>query len=485
MSQFHSAFDFLFQDHSGQSHHKDGQKEARGPSLVEKAGVEIWTVSRLVSTIHSVLNNSFGTVWLRGEVSNLSQPASGHLYFTLKDETAQIKVVMFKRSLSAVSFAIKEGLEVVIRGEISVYAGRGDLQVIADYLEPAGEGALKLAFEALKKELSARGWFDEGRKRPLPPIPHRVFLITSPTGAVVHDFLRTALYRFPAAHVVLTPSRVQGEGAGEELKRAVELASSVAQAGDVIVLARGGGSLEDLWAFNDEGLAEAVLKASVPVVSAVGHEVDFTICDFVADKRAATPTAAAQMVFPAHVDLEERVFNLANALKTGIKRLLQSKRVQVENLSLRLIHPKQRLNDARIRLDYRSQRLLELMSQRIARRSHGLLNMKERLMARSPVFYIRERRQQLDFQQRHLSQAITALFLAKKQAVFRMSGILNAISPLNVLARGYSIVTRAQNGEVVRNATQITRGELLKVQPQKGVVFCRAVAVQHAHSEEE
>lgn len=469
MTESDSAFDFLFETAQGATK----SKEASGLSSAERPGPDIWSVSKLVFSVQRVLLNSFSDVWLRGEISNLSRPASGHLYFTLKDTSAQIRVVMFKRSVTVRNLAITDGMEVVIHGEVGVYAGRGDLQFIADSMEPAGEGALKLAFEALKKRLQEQGWFDEVRKRPLPFLPNRVFLVTSPTGAVVHDFLRTAFLRFPAGHVLLVPSRVQGEGAVDELKNAVKLACSVAQTGDVIVLARGGGSLEDLWAFNDEGLAETILHASVPVVSAVGHEVDFTICDFVADRRAATPTAAAQLLFPLHSELEEGVYTLYRRLQTVAKRLLETRRRQVELCAARLVHPRQRLNEGRMRLDHVYRRLLEAVSQHIFRLSHELERRQTRLLACSPQVYVRDKRQSLEFQQKHLLQGIKGVITAKKQAFLGLSGRLNALSPLAVLARGYSIVTRVKNSKIVRDASQVQQGEMLRIQPQKGVLFCR------------
>lgn len=468
-----SAFDFLFET----AHSSLKSEVASGLSSAGKAEPDIWSVSRLVSTIHNVLANSFGAVWLRGEISNLSRPASGHLYFTLKDANAQIRVVMFKRSVTARHLIVTDGMEVVIHGEIGVYAGRGDLQFIADAMEPAGEGALKLAFEALKKRLQEQGWFDDARKRPLPFIPNRVFLVTSPTGAVVHDFLRTAFFRFPAAHVVLVPSRVQGEGAAEELKKAVKSACSVAQEGDVLVLARGGGSLEDLWPFNDEGLAETILHAPIPVVSAVGHEVDFTICDFVADRRAATPTAAAQLLFPLYSDLEEGVYALYCRLKKAVERLLETRRRQVELCTARLVHPRQRLNEGRMRLDHASRRLLEAMSQHLFRLSHELERRQVRLFACSPRIYVSDKRQRLESHQKHLLRGIKGLIIAKKQALLGLSGRLNALSPLAVLARGYSIVTRVKKTEIVRDASQVRQGEMLRIQPQKGVLLCRVAAL--------
>ncbi|MEZ0328943.1 MAG: exodeoxyribonuclease VII large subunit [Dissulfuribacterales bacterium] len=477
MSDADSSFDFLF----GAAHSSLKTKGAASRSSSGKAEPDIWSVSRLVSTVHNVLAESFCAVWLRGEISNLSRPASGHLYFTLKDASAQIRVVMFKRYVTAENLAIKDGMEVVIHGEVGVYAGRGDLQFIADSMEPAGEGALKLAFEALKQRLHERGWFDEARKRPLPFLPKRVFLITSPTGAVVHDFLRTTFLRFPAAHVVLTPSRVQGEGAAVELRDAVRLADSVARPGDVIVLARGGGSLEDLWPFNDEGLAEAVLHASVPVVSAVGHEVDFTICDFVADRRAATPTAAAQLLFPLHLDLNQGLSALHNRLHTSVRRLIEMGKRRVETCSARLVHPRQRLNEGRMRLDHASSRLLEAVSQHLLKLSHELDRRQARLLACSPKIYVRDRRQRLESQQKHLLQVIKGVVAAKKQGFLECSGVLNALSPLAVLARGYSIVTRVKNAEIIRNALQVKQGEMLRIQPQKGVLLCRVAACMESN----
>lgn len=472
MTHSDSAFDFLF----GTASNSLKSEGASDRSSAKRPGADIWSVSKLVFSIQNVLVSNFSAVWLRGEISNLSRPASGHLYFTLKDAGAQIRVVMFKRSVTPRNLAIADGMEVVIHGEVGIYAGRGDLKFIADSMEPAGEGALKLVFEALKKRLQEQGWFDEARKRPLPFLPNRVFLVTSPTGAVVHDFLRTAFLRFPAAYVVLVPSRVQGEGAADELKNAVKLACSVAQKGDVLVLARGGGSLEDLWAFNDEGLAQTILNTPIPVVSAVGHEVDFTICDFVADRRAATPTAAAQLLFPLHSELEEGVYTLRRRLEKAVERLVETRRRQVELCAARLVHPRQRLNEGRMRLDYAYRRLLEAVSQHIFRRSHELERRQARLLACSPKIYVSDKRQRLEFQQKHLLQGIKGVITAKKQAVLGLSGRLNALSPLAVLARGYSIVTRVKNSEIVRDVSQVQQGEMLRIQPQKGVLLCRVAA---------
>ncbi len=387
----------------------------------------IYAVSELTSEIRDILENRFSFVWVRGEISDFRIPGSGHYYFTLKDDHARISAVMFKGQNRALKFLPEDGTKVTGLGRISVYEPRGTYQIIFEYLEPKGIGALQLAFEQLKAKLAAQGLFDEDRKKPLPFLPKMIAVITSPTGAVIHDILTIINRRFDTMRVQIVPVRVQGDGADKEIADAVKLLNSRNEA-DVAILARGGGSLEDMSAFNTEIVARAIFDSKIPIVSAVGHETDVTIADFAADLRAPTPSAAAELVVPIKDELKRRCVELEYVLKMSMYASVIHYRKTLEALSERLIHPKKKIETMRLRLDDLGERLLSRMA-------NG----------------IRQKREQL-------------LWRTEK---------LNVLSPLAVLSRGYSISRAIPDGNLIRNSDEVGIGDRLEILLANGKLSVR------------
>lgn len=372
-----------------------------------------------------MLEHGLGLIWLEGEISNLARPASGHLYFTLKDDKAQIRCALFRGKQQGLPFNPENGLQVIARARVSLYEPRGDYQLIVELLEPAGEGELRRRFEQLKNKLHAEGLFAADQKIALPSLPQRIGIITSPSGAVIHDIKTTLERRFPAISVLLYPVAVQGAGAADDIAAMIALASARGEC-DVIILARGGGSLEDLWAFNEEKVARAIANCSIPVVSAIGHETDYTIADMVADARAATPTAAAEMLSPDQAEIHALLRSHWLQLHSAIVNYINGVRQSVDVASLRIVHPSERINRVREQLNFASQHQALLMSARIHAAS------------------------------------------ARLQAV---GGRLNALSPLATLQRGYAILSAA-DGNIITNATRIQRGDKLHAQLAHGELDC-------------
>lgn len=385
------------------------------------------SVSELNELIKGALESQLDPFWVAGEISNLRVPPSGHFYFTLKDDRSQIAAVMFRRQGAALRFVPENGMEVLCFGRVSLYSVRGDLQLYVDTMEPRGQGALYLAFEQLKKKLAAEGLFAPERKRPLPVLPASIGIVTSDKGAALYDMLRMIRDRFADRRVVIKPVKVQGEGAAEEIAAGIaELDRSGAV--DVIIVGRGGGSLEDLWAFNEEIVARAIFASTVPVISAVGHEIDFTIADWVADQRAPTPTAAAEMVLPRRADLEERILGLYQGLLHAMGIELDMAKETFRGLVKRLGDPGKKLRDHQQRLDELSVDLLRRFQER-------LRQLRDRLAQRS-------------------SQ-------------------LDALSPLAVLERGYSIAHKLPEEIIVKDAAVVSVGDRLRVTFATGKALCR------------
>jgi len=437
----------------------------------------ILTVSRLTALLREVLEENFGQVWVQGEVSNLSQPSSGHLYFSLKDADAQLRCVLFRSAARNLKFHPKNGMGLIVRGRISVYDQRGEYQLIAEYLEPAGVGALQLAFEQLKERLAKEGLFDEARKRNLPLFPRRLGVITSSTGAAIHDILNILKRRFASLEILLYPVRVQGEGAALEIARAVDDMNRLALA-DVLIVGRGGGSLEDLWAFNEEVLARAVHRSKIPVISAVGHETDWTICDFAADLRAPTPSAAAELVIASADELRNRLEALNHRLALAIESRLSSLESRVASLRRLLLDPSTRLGHLAQRVDDLTERLQLGLHNSVARLRERFDRLEGILLHHSPA-----RRAE------HLRQALMLLSnRAERLMMLRLEGAklefggnaarLEVLSPLATLARGYSITTRQTDGRVVRDASCLEKGDLLAVSLQRGRADCRVEGVE-------
>jgi exodeoxyribonuclease VII large subunit len=436
----------------------------------------VWQVSDLLAKIQDRLDLDFDILWVEGEISNLRQPSSGHSYFTLKDDQSQIKAVLFKSQAARLPFDLEDGQYVICFGRLNIYTGRGDLQLVVETVEPKGEGALQLAFEQLKARLAKEGMFSSEHKLPLPLLPQRVFVITSPTGAAIHDFIRNARERYPGAGIVLCPSSVQGEGASGEIIDALRIVRHIAEKGDVILLTRGGGSLEDLWAFNDETLAREIFNCIVPVVSAVGHEVDFTILDFVADCRAATPTAAAQLLFPRREELADKVAILTRRMVLSSHNRLKVNQQAVQLLRHRLKDPGRRLVEQRLRQDDLNARLLRVMKEKIGFWLQGYLNLRERIVVHEPGRQLDLAKAESCSLLKRLIQAGSVSIERRRHFLTTLSGKLNAVSPLAVLARGYSLVYRTSSGKLVRRADQMADGERLLIRPEKGAILCEVLS---------
>lgn len=388
------------------------------------------TVSELSQKVKGVLDRGLDAVWVVGEISNFRVPPSGHLYFTLKDDKSQIAAVMFRRQGAALPFHPESGMEVLCLGRVGLYSVRGDLQLYVESMEPRGQGSLHLAFEQLKKRLGEEGLFDPERKRPLPFLPRSIGIVTSIKGAALRDMLRVLGDRFPDRRVVIRPVRVQGDGAASEIAQGIaELGGSGLV--DVMIVGRGGGSLEDLWPFNEEAVARAIFVCPVPVVSAVGHEVDFTIADFVADHRAPTPTAAAGMVAPRREALAEQVRDLESRLIKILRRRLEEDREWWQRVVRRLMDPSRRLRENQIRLDELSVSLTRRFQNRVVR-------LRDRLA--------------------------------------HAAGRLGVLSPLAVLERGYSIVHKMPDGPIVRESAAIAVGDTLRITFARGNSLCKVEA---------
>ncbi|MFG0875675.1 exodeoxyribonuclease VII large subunit [Aeromonas media] len=422
---------------------------------------QIFTVTRLNSAVRMILEQDLGLVWLTGELSNLAMPSSGHWYFSLKDISAQVRCAMFKGNNRRVPFRPQDGMQVLVQARVSLYEPRGDYQLIIESMQPAGDGMLALRFEELKRRLGAEGLFDEGRKRPLPREPRAVGLVTSATGAALHDMLTVLGRRAPDLPVFIYPTQVQGSAAIGQIVAAIALANRRAEV-DVLIVGRGGGSLEDLWCFNEEAVALAIAHSAIPVVSAVGHEVDVTISDFAADLRAPTPSAAAELVAPDRSARAQRLVHLKQRLVQAISRRQTAARHGFALLQKRLDHqdPKRRLEQQSQRLDELSGRLQQLLNLRLHQGERRLANLELRLQARSPekLLTAGKRRHQLAQERLHTLMNKRQDLAAHRLAM--LSARLDGISPLATLGRGYSI-TRTPSGEVISRAAQVSPGQQL------------------------
>lgn len=434
---------------------------------------DVYTVSRLNREVRSVLERGLGVIWVEGELSNFSQPASGHWYFSLKDRGAQLRCAMFRMENSLVGFTPRDGAQLLLRGRISVYEARGEYQLLVEHLEEAGVGALKREFERLKTRLAAEGLFAPERKRPLPRFPRRIGLITSPSGAALHDILHILARRFPPAAVLIYPAPVQGAAAVPALIAAVATAGARAEC-DVLILARGGGSLEDLWAFNDERLARAIRACPLPVVSAVGHEIDFTVADFVADVRAPTPSAAAELVVPDRAACLEAVRRTAERFALSMRRELRAIATRVEGTRARLAlaHPGVRLLQQTRRLETHTARLTAATRARVQRDRLRLAELQRRLLHRSPDRLVQQQRARHQDLQLRLRHAATGRMAAAAQRLALAQRALNSVSPLATLARGFAIVTGA-GGALITDAAAVAPGEEIEARLARGVLTAR------------
>jgi exodeoxyribonuclease VII large subunit len=443
-----------------------------GEHFVDFIPRSIYTVTALTAEINDILETSFSEVWVEGEVSNLRIPPSGHFYFTLKDESSQIHAVIFRSQARFLPFQPEDGLSVVCHGRISIYAQRGQYQLILDLMEPRGVGALQLAFDQLKRRLEAEGLFDPSRKKPLPILPKRIGIVTSPTGAVIQDMLTILERRYENVGALVYPVRVQGEGASTEIANGVKYLDQETDV-DVIVVARGGGSLEDLWAFNEETVGRAVANAQTPIVSAVGHEVDFTICDFVADVRAPTPSAAAELVVRNKAELLIQIKSLQDRLLRRIDTILEKGRESWIATNIRLKDPRKRLVDLRLKGEDLAVRLTTSIGRILHERRTRLRTSERNLLYRVPRPRVNRLRELLCQEKEKLDTSIQALVRAKRQRLERAMDRLESMSPLTILRRGYGIVRTIPSLRIVRDAKTVKRGERLNVKLHRGELICR------------
>jgi exodeoxyribonuclease VII large subunit len=434
---------------------------------------DIYSVSRLNREVRVLLEQGFARVWLEGELSNIARPSSGHVYFTLKDARAQIRAAMFRNRGQSLRFAPEEGMQVLVRAKVSLYEPRGDYQLIVEHMEEAGDGALRRAFEELKQKLAAEGLFAPETKQALPALPRRIGVITSPSGAAIRDVLSVLRRRFPAIPVLVYPVPVQGKDAAIQIADTIRLASDRGDC-DVLILTRGGGSLEDLWSFNEEVVARAVHACRVPLVSAVGHEIDFTIADFVADQRAPTPSAAAELVSPDQQEWLARINTLGGRLENRWQQALTLGRQQAGWLQKRLqqLHPGQQLRQQGQRLDQLEQRSRFIVSKYISELKAELNEASGRLKRLSPLHGIDQQRLRQAALGQRLGSAVQRLLADKQRRLALCSRALDTISPLATLERGYAIVSRLPERQLLHQANQVKPGDQVEARLSEGVLVC-------------
>jgi exodeoxyribonuclease VII large subunit len=441
---------------------------------------QIFTVTELTRNIKSLLEDSFGHVWVSGEISNCKLHGSGHLYCTLKDDQSQISLVFFRTDAARLRFKLEDGLQVNVGGRISVYEKRGNYQLVAWTAEPVGYGALQLAFEQLKKRLGEEGLFAESHKKSLPRFPQRIGVVTSPTGAAIRDILHVIDRRFSTVEVVLYPSPVQGEGAGERIASAIRILDRQGKV-DVIIVGRGGGSLEDLWAFNEEIVARAIYECETPIVSAVGHEIDFTIADFVADVRAPTPSAAAELVVRERESVISEIEGLHARLGNSIEKYLTAfehrLKLLLSSYGLRrsadmLLQCEQRLDDSREGLRELQHRHMEQLAEKVSA-------LRSRLSATRPDRAIVSLGDRVAAALRLLRERMANSFAVRQAALAESVAKLDSLSPLAVLARGYSITYRLPDAEIVRDSSEMRPGDRVRVRLHRGLLTCGVEQVEN------
>jgi len=425
---------------------------------------DVISVSALNRLARELLELGVPPVWISGEISNLTLAASGHAYFSLKDGSAQVRCVMFRNQVARLAAKPREGMQVELRGQVTLYEARGEFQINVDTLRSAGLGRLYEAFEKLKARLEAEGLFAPARKRALPPHPRAIGIVTSPAAAALRDVVSTLRRRMPSIPLILYPTPVQGLGAEQQIAAAIRQASARREV-DVLIVCRGGGSIEDLWSFNEEVVARAVADCTIPVVSGVGHETDFTICDFVADRRAPTPTAAAELVSPSREQLLQRVEQVQRQLDRALARLMTDKSQQLDFLSRRLVHPGERLARQRDALILAEHRLNGRIRASLASRSRRLAAAEARLARLQPD--LSQQHRLLDQLGERLGRSVTRLLSEQQRRLARCEGTLIALNPEAVLARGYAIVQKA-NGHAIKAPHEVTRGERVTLRLAEG-----------------
>ncbi len=440
------------------------------------AGRDVYSVARLNREVRGLLEAGLPSIWIEGELSNFSRPASGHWYFTLKDAAAQVRCVMFRQRNQAIRVAPQDGMQALLRARVGLYEPRGDFQLIVDHLEEAGEGALRRRFETLKLALAAEGLFDAARKRRPPRLPRRIGVVTSPSGAALRDVLQVLRRRFPAIPVLIYPVPVQGATAAREIAETLALADRRAEV-DVLLLVRGGGSLEDLWAFNDESLARAIDRLTLPLISGIGHEVDFTIADFVADVRAPTPSAAAELAVPDGTALlaELAATTRRLGLAAGRAQLQRRERLMRTWRRLWIQHPSQAVAQNAQRIDELQGRLATAVRRGLGMRVQRLATARAELSAASPAARVASLLQRARYAGLRLAPAMRHRLSLQEGRLETAARALNAISPLATLARGYAIVTLAADGAVVHDPAQAPPGTEIDARLSRGRLRARVV----------
>jgi len=434
-------------------------------------------VSELTREIKDILEGKFYELWVEGEISNLRIPPSGHLYFTLKDDSSQIRAVLFRLQARALRFIPEDGLHVICCGRISVYEKRGEYQLILETMEPKGVGALQLAFLQLKDKLEKEGFFDLSRKKPIPMFPQTIGIVTSPTGAVIRDMLHIIERRFKNVRIVLYPVRVQGEGAALEIAEGIDYFNALNEV-DVIIVGRGGGSIEDLWAFNEEEVARAIYHSKIPIISAVGHETDYTIADFVADLRAPTPSAAAELVVKDKREVKEILDQWEDRLENQMLQILQESGAEVSYLRKRLRDPKKMIEESILKVDDFINRIRLSALWVLRRKREKNLHLDQGLTLRNPIRGVENLRPVVSGLEKNLFQNIRYFLEMKKQTMRGLLGKLDSLNPLAVLERGYSITRKIPSLQILKDSSAVEAGEEVEVKLFRGTLLCQVERTQ-------
>ena len=434
------------------------------------------SVSEINRKAKSLLENQLGEVCVEAEIGTLSRPSSGHWYFSLKDDRAQLSCAMFRRANMRVRFEPKVGDSVIVRGLLSIYEARGNYQLMVDHMEASGDGALQRALEALKQKLQSEGLFDQDRKKAIPPHCEQIGVVTSPTGAAVEDIISVLGRRSPSSHIAIYPVQVQGAGSAEQIAEAIDVANAQVTTGerelDVLIVGRGGGSLEDLWAFNEEVVARAIARSEVPVVSAVGHEIDYSISDLVADLRAATPSQAAELVTRDSHEWMQRVDMAVSQLESLTARVLRDHKQRVENLTARLRHPSQQLALLQNKIIINQDRATALIQSRLAASKHPLAQLNTRLQSASPSRLLKQRQETINNLSSGLPGQMAKVIRDNRRQVEHLSTLLETLGPSATLKRGYAIVTD-ESGKLVRSTQHIEQGDTIAVALDDGHLRAR------------
>ncbi len=431
----------------------------------------ILTVSELTREIKDILENQFPDVWVEGEISNLRVPPSGHIYFTLKDDFSQIRAVLFKMQARTLRFIPEDGLHAICKGRVGLYEKRGDYQLILESIEPKGIGALQLAFLQLKERLEKEGLFDPARKKTIPMAPQKIGIVTSPTGAVIQDMLHILERRFENLQILIYPVRVQGEGASSEIAEAMNYFNQMREV-EVIIIARGGGSLEDLWAFNEEGVARSIYRSKIPIISAVGHETDYTIADLVADLRAPTPSAAAELVIRDKREMKNSLHYLSGRLENETLQILQGYRTHLSYLVNIFKEPGKKIEEYYLRVDDLVNRLRLLSSWVLKGRGEKFLHLRQSLLHRNPIHRVNTLRNFIIETKRSLGQNAKYSIEIQRQRVRGLIGKLDSLSPLSILQRGYSITRKLPSLQILRDASHVRKGDNVEVKLFVGTLIC-------------